>query len=45
MQAVGKEARHGDSQRPFQGAPFNPCTIGNIKGGRVVKVSLAEGDD
>ena len=34
-----------DGANPFQGAPFNPCTIGNIKGGRVVKLNLAHGDD
>jgi hypothetical protein len=34
-----------DGANPFQGAPFNPCTIGNAKGGRVVKLSLPQGDD
>ena len=34
-----------DGTNPFQGAPFNPCAIGSAIGGRVVKLSLARGDD
>jgi hypothetical protein len=34
-----------DGANPFQGAPFNPCTIGNAKGGRVVQLTLTHGDE
>lgn len=33
-----------DGANPFPGGP-NPCTVGNAKGGRVVKLSLSHGDD
>ena len=29
---------------PFQGAPFNPCMLGNKKGGRVVKITINSGE-
>ena len=33
---------NGDSPTP---GPINPCTVGNAKGGRVVKIALPHGED